>query len=269
MCGIFTTNKKSLALEQLTNQLHRGTEGAGYIFTNSQNQTTNKGSNLWDILAELTTIWQGPGYCVFHHRIPTSTANTPATAHPFTHPILEAWQGVHNGIISNPGKVLSELYPKEAKSPWNVGNDSQAIITEVIDSITMGKRQALSSGYASVLVTNQNGELFIYRDQNQPDLFLTLFEDGGWIVSSEPYNEDSEEVEDDVIHQVKMGQDFTFDSFEYVNDFCLASQKQIFDYSQTGGKKKKKKKAKTKTDFWGLDLEAQEFDEIMSGWFFE
>jgi hypothetical protein len=126
----------------------------------------------------------------------------------------------------------------------------------------------LSSGYASVLVTNQNGDLFIYKDQNQPDLFLTLFEDGGWIVSSEPYNEDSEEVEDDVIYQMKMGKDFTFEGFEYVNDFRLASQKQIFDYSQTGGKKKKK--AKTNTDFLDFDLEEltdQKFDEIMSHWF--
>jgi glutamine phosphoribosylpyrophosphate amidotransferase len=224
MCGIILTNSKKLLTTQLYAQQQRGLRGAGYITKN----TTDKTDNIFDLLTNLPAINKN-NPIAFHHRIPTSTFNTIETAHPFSLPGDQDFQGIHNGIIYNPLDVLPFLIQK---SDWFVGNDSQAIIYELLTALKQNKTkiQRKSQGYASCVLRDNKGFFYIYKDQNQPDFFYTAVE-GCWIISSLKYNQNSKTIPSNLI--IRVSNDGT------LTKVCRVIMPKIkpikFDYEATSG----------------------------------
>jgi glutamine phosphoribosylpyrophosphate amidotransferase len=226
MCGIILTNSKKLLTTQLYAQQQRGLRGAGYITKN----TTDKTDNIFDLLTNLPAINKN-NLIAFHHRIPTSTSNTIETAHPFSLPGDQDFQGIHNGIIYNPLEVLP---PKVQKSDWFVGNDSQAIIYELLTALKQSKTkiQRKSQGYASCVLRDNKGVFYIYKDENQQDFFYTKIDDF-WIISSLKYNQNSKTIPSNLIIKVSNNGTLT--------KFCKVIMPKIksieFDYEATSGMK--------------------------------
>jgi glutamine phosphoribosylpyrophosphate amidotransferase len=224
MCGIILTNSKKLLTTQLYAQQQRGLRGAGYISKN----TTDKTDNIFDLLTKLPVINKN-NPIAFHHRIPTSTDNTIETAHPFSLPGDTSYQGIHNGIIYNPLEVI----PKPVqKSDWFVGNDSQAIIYELLMALKHDKIkiQRKSHGYASCVLRDSKGIFYIYKDENQPDFFYTKVDDS-WIISSLKYNQNSKTIPSNLI--IKVAND---GALTKVCQVIMPKIKPIeFDYQATTG----------------------------------
>lgn len=229
MCGIILTNSKKLLTTQLYAQQQRGLRGAGYITKN----TTDKTDNIFDLLTALPLINKS-NLIAFHHRIPTSTKNTTETAHPFSLLDDTGFQGIHNGIIYNPLEVLPSSIQK---SDWFVGNDSQAIIYELLTALKQNKTkiQRKSQGYASCVLRDSQGEFYIYKDQNQPDFFYTAI-GGCWIISSLQFNHNSKTIPANLIIKVS-----TSGILIKVCEVTMPKLKSIkhiqFDYEATSGEK--------------------------------
>jgi glutamine phosphoribosylpyrophosphate amidotransferase len=224
MCGIILTNSKKLLTTQLYAQQHRGLRGAGYITKN----TTDKTDNIFDLLTNLPAINKN-NPIAFHHRIPTSTANTTETAHPFSLPNDQDFQGIHNGIINNPLEVLPIAVQK---SKWFVGNDSQAIIYELLTALKQNKTKIRrkSHGYASCVLRDNKGIFYIYKDENQSDFFYTKIDDS-WIISSLKYNQNSKTIPSNLIIKVSNNGTLT-----KVCKVIMPKIKSIeFDYEATSG----------------------------------
>jgi predicted glutamine amidotransferase len=232
MCGIILTNNQQFLTKKLFEQMNRGNKGAGFILHNSQPKKY-KSANIYKAVYELSKIWTEKSICLFHHRIPTSTSNTNETAHPFSHPEYTDFYGMHNGIISNPNEVIPDKY-KNTK--WNVKNDSQAIIYEVIEAIiNPDYNMRKSEGYASVL-TYINGKIYVYRDSNQPDLYLYNDKNtGDFCISSEELQGSiCTLIRSNTIFELVTDQNYNFVELKFIKIFTPPVSKYKFDYKSTG-----------------------------------
>jgi glutamine phosphoribosylpyrophosphate amidotransferase len=229
MCGIILTNSKTLLTTKLYEQIHRGTKGAGFMTS----KEVMKSKNIFEVVTNLPD----EGIIAFHHRIPTSTSNTDDTAHPFESPNHKGWWGMHNGVIYNPQDVI----PNDLKNTnWWVGNDSQAIVWEAINAIVNNYNgntiiERKSYGYASLFIMSPDGQFYCYRDQNQPDLFLSISQDK-FIISSEEMNgKEFMLIPKNTFYKIspfgELEEMFTWNTPEQDNQIDI-------DYSLTGGKKK-------------------------------
>lgn len=211
MCGILASNKVDIIVRKLEEQSSRGLKGSGYALEGTQ-PITFKSKGIFNAFANFITDWtvNKPKYGMFHHRFPTSTADTNETAHPFTHPSDPLFFGIHNGVISNKNEVI----PKEIRdTDWFVDNDSQAIIYELIEAIKSGSKwiNRLSVGYAAVMLMDYNTNKFYYYRDEKAKLNMYLSPDGNeWLLSSEALEgqlANSDEVKPNIIYELLLSDD--------------------------------------------------------------
>ena len=129
---------------------------------------------------------------------------------------------------------MEVLPPSVQKSGWFVGNDSQAIIFELLTALKQNKTKIRrkSQGYASCVLRDNHGVFYIYKDENQPDFFYTKVDDA-WIISSLKYNQNSKRIPSNLIIKVLDNGTLT-----KVCKVIMPKVKPIeFDYEATSGMK--------------------------------
>ncbi len=108
MCGIIYTfhkkrgNVSRMIAKRYQKQKHRGTEGFGFVSMSKKINEYIRTASEKDILKELEK--NVSSHIMFHHRMPTSTANVPETAHPIVvdnENLTNKFYVVHNGVITN------------------------------------------------------------------------------------------------------------------------------------------------------------------------
>ena len=119
MCGIIGSwimadvNKYFDKLEAIyKNQDERGKEGSGVVIMRKGKFTRYRNKHSTTIIDELKKekIWKPKknDIVLFHHRIPTSTGNTPKANHPIRDEHKNIYL-IHNGIITNANDLYKEL----------------------------------------------------------------------------------------------------------------------------------------------------------------
>lgn len=174
MCGIIWTKMRNdkPAIKKLRKlyhaQKHRGQLGFGYVEIGKKVGELNRTCYEEEIFKTLSKSKSNE--VLFHHRFPTSTPNTPNTAHPI--PVDNAklkygYYGVHNGVISNPSELkkahekdgyeyTTELrvgvYAEDEKMFYDdtrkgmIFNDSEALIVDLTQAIESDADKIMARG---------------------------------------------------------------------------------------------------------------------------
>lgn len=178
-------------------QISRGRAGYGYVEIDGRNVGEFRRARFE---AEIfSTLSKSKARSIlFHHRIPTSTPNTPTTAHPiplFNKKLKFDYYGEHNGMISN-DKELKKAHEKDGftyvtelkkgvfsesekicyfdDSGATVFNDSEALIIDLAQAIENGAEKIESKGSIAFIIlqvekgTNKAVKLYFGRNDRNP-----------------------------------------------------------------------------------------------------
>ena len=201
MCGIIWVKQRNEkpAVKKLRKlyhaQKHRGQLGFGYVEIGKDKvgelARTRYEEEIFKTLSKSTAR-----EVLFHHRFPTSTPNTPNTAHPIpvdNTKLKYGYYGVHNGIITNPGD-LKKAHEKEGyeyttelrvgvysesermfyddTKKDNVFNDSEAFIIDLAQAIESNADKIIAKGSIAFIILQYDKEtrkplkLFYGRNTN-------------------------------------------------------------------------------------------------------
>ena len=165
MCGIVAYIGKDTPINKLMYLMHdndsRGGHSTGAYIDGKVYKTVDTSGNMLSMIDEHTS-----SLFIGHTRYATHGVKTAENTHPY---VFGKYTGVHNGVLSNYGKVLKE------ESLDDVDVDSKAIykmLDETDDYATLGK----FSGTINAVWTESNGQLYVYR-RNNP-LFRLRTDDG-------------------------------------------------------------------------------------------
>jgi predicted glutamine amidotransferase len=196
MCGIigaYVQNKPKKVKDKLYNifisQRDRGLKGGGFTILRKGELIRHRALDPFELFDERMDLKKGD--CIlFHHRIPTSSANEESSNHPI-HNEDDSVAIVHNGHINNydtVGKTLSKQGHRfETK-------DSKGSITdsEVVVHLVEGRKpkkavnvlnSTLIGGYALAWICKETKKINLYRRTNPIQYYADT--DGNQYFSSE------------------------------------------------------------------------------------
>ncbi|GJQ47914.1 MAG: hypothetical protein HKUEN01_03000 [Candidatus Kuenenia stuttgartiensis] len=161
VCAINNQANASVAAKTIyryTAQRTRGVEGFGLCAWNSSNKLTNYVRKVDEIgiLSELVKA-KGSESILFHHRLPTSTANRENACHPFRVAIGDkVFYLVHNGIIYNADERHQELSKTHGFASYDTitrdFNDSECLAIDVAEYLSGRVDKIKSSGAIAFIV---------------------------------------------------------------------------------------------------------------------
>ncbi len=191
MCGLVYFNSTSgnpvnrKVLRAYKKQRNRGTQGFGFYIPSTNRLVHNPAE---DRIKSLLTMPQNlASEVMFHHRMPTSTANVRNACHPFS---TKAYFGstdfvmIHNGYLFNEHelkanhKALGIDYV--SVQPDGRFNDSEALLWDLALTLT-GKQTApkATGAIAFVMIERRNGKPYaLHFGRNSSPLRLMLGPDG-------------------------------------------------------------------------------------------
>lgn len=228
MCGIITVVKKNsettatadAILGMLTQQLHRGSQGFGYVAFNEKVENFVRRETRFEIEKPLAN--NEARSIMFHHRLPTSTPNYADCAHPIlvSHKELKYdYYVIHNGVISNHGVLKAEhealgyvyttLVETTTKTQSNVlkreqYNDSEALAIDLARFFE-GKTDKIASvgsiAFVALQVNKKNRNVVgVWWGRNSSPLTINVTENG-IVLRSEG---EVEQVEADILYRLDM-----------------------------------------------------------------
>lgn len=145
-------------------QRSRGVEGFGFATGNGKIRRVTDEARILSLLKN-----EGDSLILFHHRFPTSTANTTNTAHPFT---TKRANGnriafVHNGVISNHATAWESMGRPRLSSMQETGkyNDSEVLMHDFVRTLDDPKRSMLCVGTMAIVAIE-------YKDSDAVAVYL-------------------------------------------------------------------------------------------------
>lgn len=228
-------------------QRSRGYEGFGFYSPNSNRLTHHV--NERGILRQLKRTRENE--ILFHHRFPTSTANTRNGCHPYS--TKDRWKsqyiGVHNGVLYNDDILAKEQMEKgvsyisyQADGRFN---DSEVLIHNIGEYLEGERDRITAQGSIAFIVvkldeSGQKEALYFGRNQGNP-LKMVTFKDGFKLTSEGT----GENIKPDTMHR-----------YDYATGEITTWELEIPYYSYsynnygfyTPSKKKDKLKSYTTTD---------------------
>lgn len=155
MCGIVAYIGKDTPINKLMYLMYdndsRGGHSSGAYISGKIYKSTDESANLLSMIDEPSS-----NLFIGHTRYATHGVKTAENTHPYT---FGKYIGVHNGVLGNYEKLLSEQELPE------VDVDSKAIysiLDKTDDYSTLGSH----SGTINAVWTENNGQLYVYRRNN-------------------------------------------------------------------------------------------------------
>ena len=170
MCGIiaaFNTGKEAepvneWVVNQLEDQLHRGSEGFGIAFVNNKTKKvfTERATELTKTLLDLR--FNESNSILLHHRYPTSSENKLSQTHPIivdSGSLKYKYLIVHNGVLHNEKELREEhinelgfvyttdrIKDRDKKTEEEEFNDSESVAIEVAMFIEGQRKKIQAAG---------------------------------------------------------------------------------------------------------------------------
>lgn len=215
MCGIVYGNNflgqdvTNQIIEQFKKQRNRGTSGFGFFLpqTNRLTHNTREGRILSLLKRENTKE------VLFHHRLPTSTANVRNACHPFS---TKEYFGdhsyilVHNGMISNTEALAKKHaeYGIEYVSKQRLNdkfNDTEALLWDVAMVLEGWQEELEAQGsiaFVAVKLNKEKKPIAVYFGRNNRNPLKVKLTKTSLFISSEG---EGKEVEPDMLHEFNYG----------------------------------------------------------------
>lgn len=201
MCGIILginhgkneENVNEWAINQLEDQISRGSQGFGITFINKEGRVETKRST--EMTKAMIDLYMNPSkFIMIHHRIPTSSENKLKQTHPIVVDNLllkHKYLVIHNGVLYNEDALKSEherlgfKYTTEYKSESGYDrdeikfNDSESVAIEMALFAEKKISQTRIRGSVACIVlqcskkTNKVLQVFYYRNTNPLKLSKT------------------------------------------------------------------------------------------------